>query len=89
MADEPQVDPFTPRLGEAAAAGGGAVAGAASTAGAHEFSAEERNGHHRVVATAMIIVFLVTAISQGWWKHLRDFMNEKTHGPSKEAKPGG
>lgn len=55
----------------------------------HEFTAEDRTGAHRLVATAMIITFLTVAISQDWWKHVRDFIATKTHGPAPKAKPGG
>jgi hypothetical protein len=55
----------------------------------HEFDPEERTNSHRLVATAMIVTFLVVAISQDWWKHLRDFIATKTHGPATETTSGG
>lgn len=70
--------------------GGQSRTGSAFGAAAkHEFTAEDRTGAHRLVATAMIITFLTVAISQDWWKHLRDFVATKTHGPAPKAKPGG
>lgn len=68
----------------------GALAGEGVGAAAkHEFTAEDRTNAHRLVATSMIIVFLVVAISQNWWKHLRDFVSTKTHGPATVTPPGG
>lgn len=64
------------------------VSGLAS-ASKHEFNAEQRTSSHRLVATAMIITFLTVAISQNWWKHLRDFIATKTHGPAEKSKQGG
>jgi hypothetical protein len=58
-------------------------------AASHEFNAEDRTNAHRLVATAMIITFVVVAISQNWWKHLRDFVSTKTHGTATKANPGG
>ena len=55
----------------------------------HELNAEDRTSSHRLVATGMLITFIVVAVSQNWWKHLRDFVSTKTHGPAKPAKPGG
>jgi hypothetical protein len=48
----------------------------------HEWNPEERANAHRWIVTAMLILFLVTAIKQNWWMHLRDWVSEKTHGPS-------
>jgi hypothetical protein len=48
----------------------------------HEWNPEERANAHRWIVTAMLILFLVTAIKQNWWMHLRDWISEKTHGPS-------
>ena len=53
----------------------------------HEINPDERVAAHRLVATSMIVVFLVAAVSQNWWKHLRDWVTEKTHGPA-EKKSG-
>jgi hypothetical protein len=56
---------------------------------AHEANAEDRTGAHRLVATAMLGTFLIVAISQNWWMHLRDFITSKTHGPAAVTPPGG
>jgi hypothetical protein len=54
------------------------------------FTAEDRIGHHRLVATAMLVTFGVIFISQNWWKSVRNFIEEKTHGASSQVtKPGG
>jgi hypothetical protein len=54
-----------------------------------EFDAADRTNAHRLVATGMMITFLTVAISQDWWKHLRDWVATKTHGASKPAPSGG
>lgn len=56
---------------------------------AHAFDAPDRTGQHRVVATAMLVTFTVIFISRGWWKNIRDWVTEKTHGPTQQSKPGG
>jgi hypothetical protein len=55
----------------------------------HEINPEERGNAHRLVATGMLLTFIVVAISQDWWKHLRDWIAEKTHGPATATSPGG
>lgn len=55
----------------------------------HELDPDDRVAAHRLVATSMIIVFLVTAISQNWWQAVRNYVVAKTHGTSTPAKPGG
>jgi hypothetical protein len=69
---------------------GPSLGGRAVSAGAgHELQNPDLTGHHRIVATAMLVTFGVLFISQGWWKSIRDWVTEKTHGPAKVSKPGG
>jgi hypothetical protein len=78
--------------GESAARepGIGAIPGqAARGAAKHEFDANDRTNAHRLVATGMLITFLVVAIKQDWWTHLRDWITVKTHGAATVTTPGG
>lgn len=58
-------------------------------AASREFNNENRTNAHRLVATGMLVTFVVVAIKQDWWKHLRDFIAAKTHGTATATPPGG
>lgn len=39
----------------------------------------DQNRAHEIIATAVVVTFVVVAISQDWWKQLRDAVYKKTH----------
>lgn len=85
MADDEE----TPATTEGADAFTDALSSGAGVAAQHELQPAERTGHHRLIMTAMLVTIVFTALSQGWVKHLQQWITEKTHPPVQKASSGG